>query len=249
MPNRIIREGILSSEKIALLGWPEEVFYRRLMSIVDDYGRTESNTQYLRARCYPLQTDLVRVADISRWMAVCQKAGMILVYGVGGKQYLEICNFRQQTRSASKCPSPDINCNQMISDDAQVKSFAHLGVSVVVSEGVSEGEGVLSDKPTSKRRSLLPIDFYPDSTGIKKASDLQIAITDELERFADFHKAKGSTMLDWQAAWRTWVSNAVKFSSKKGKESIHDKRARTIAGLTGQPSAEPSIIGESSRIS
>jgi len=127
MPNRIIRDAILSSEKMALLGWPEEVFYRRLMSIVDDYGRAEANLQLLRSRCYPLQTDLVRVADISRWMAACQKAGLILHYELEGKQYLEIVKFQQQTRSPSKWPSPtavDSKCLQEIADE-------HLVVGVV----------------------------------------------------------------------------------------------------------------------
>lgn len=134
MPNRIIREAILSSEKMALLGWPEEVFYRRLMSIVDDFGRTEANPLLVRARCYPLQTDAVRVTDISRWMAACQTAGLILCYAVQGKQYLEVNNFGQQQRSVSKYPAPtssDSTCNHLLAD-------AHLVVSVsgVVSEGV-----------------------------------------------------------------------------------------------------------------
>lgn len=124
MPNRIIRDSILSSQAVCSLGWPEEVFYRRLMSIVDDYGRCEALPELLRARCYPLQTDLVRVADISRWMTACQMAGLIVHYELGGKQYLQIQKFGQQMRSQSKCPPPpDIICNQMISD-------AHLVVSV-----------------------------------------------------------------------------------------------------------------------
>ena len=134
MPNRIIREAILSSEKMALLKWPEEVFYRRLLSIIDDYGRYEANPQLLRSRCYPLQTDEVRVADIARWMAACQSAGLILGYAVLGKQYLEVINFGQQQRTASKYPAPpssDIPCDQLLAD-------AHLVVSVsgVVSEDV-----------------------------------------------------------------------------------------------------------------
>ena len=134
MPNRIIREAILSSEKMALLGWPEEVFYRRLQSIVDDYGRYEANPQLLRSKCYPLQVDDVRVADITRWMAACQKAGLLLIYAVHGKQYLEVTNFGQQQRTPSKFPAspPDADvCNQL-------PASAHLDVSVsgVVSEVV-----------------------------------------------------------------------------------------------------------------
>lgn len=153
MPNRIIRDAILSSEKMATLAWPEEVFYRRLMSIVDDYGRYEANPQLLRARCYPLQTDAVRVADISRWMAACQKAGLILDYAVQGKRYLEITNFQQQQRSASKYPAPlasDINCQQTPSNE-------HLVVSVVGVEGVI---GDVIEGVSEKARA--PVFVLPD---------------------------------------------------------------------------------------
>lgn len=122
----------MTSERVAALAWPEEVFYRRLMSIVDDYGRCEANPQLLRSKCYPLQTDQVRAADITRWMAACQKAGVLLCYEVDRKQYLEVLNFKQQQRSASKCPPPPAsasNCYQPPAD-------AHLGVSVFVSEDV-----------------------------------------------------------------------------------------------------------------
>ncbi len=132
MPNRILRDAILTSERVATLDWAAEVFYRRLHSIVDDYGRHEAGQQLLRAKCYPLQTDSVRVADIARWMAACQKSGLILVYGANGKQYLEVCSFGQQIRSASKCPAPDSNCSQVLANE-------HLGEGVCVSEGVGVG--------------------------------------------------------------------------------------------------------------
>jgi hypothetical protein len=32
-------------------------------------------------------------------------------------------------------------------------------------------------------------------------------ITDELERFRNYHFGKGSLMADWDAAWRTWWLN------------------------------------------
>ncbi|MBK5203904.1 MAG: hypothetical protein JJD98_00395 [Polaromonas sp.] len=151
MPNRIIREAILSSEKMALLGWPEEVFYRRLMSIVDDYGRYEANPQLLRARCYPLQTDAVRAADISRWMAACQTAGLILCYEVSGKCYVEVINFQQQQRSASKyppCVASEIICNQVLAD-------AHLGVSVF---------GVVSEVVKTASQSFVLPEWIPEDT-------------------------------------------------------------------------------------
>ena len=77
MPNRIIREGILSSDRIDQLDAAAEVFYRRLMSKVDDHGLFDARPAMLRASLYPLRVDRVREADIARWIAACEKAGVI----------------------------------------------------------------------------------------------------------------------------------------------------------------------------
>lgn len=42
----------------------------------------------------------------------------------------------------------------------------------------------------------------------------QHLIKDEFEAFSDFHAARGSRFCDWEAAWRTWVRNAVKFAAR-----------------------------------
>lgn len=206
MPNRIVREAILSSERVAALAWPEEVFYRRLMSIVDDYGRTEANPQLLRSKCYPLQTDTVRAADISRWMAACQKAGLILGYEVSGKQYLELLNFGQQQRSASKCPQPpasDINCLHPLADE-------HLVVSVSVSEGVVDSADAA--KPSRKKaKTALPEDFAPNETGRRLCEQAAFNVEEEAQKFKNHHAAQGTLMADWQAGFRTWIDKAKGF--------------------------------------
>lgn len=164
MPNRIVREAILSSEKIASLGWAEEVLYRRLMSIVDDYGRHEANPKLLRSKCYPMQIDDVTVIQVSSWLTACQKAGVLVVYQSEGKMYLQINNFGQQQRSASKCPAPDINCSQVLES-------AHLGVVVSVVESVSVSEVVGKDScsesaapPAELEPSVI---HFPLNTGVE----------------------------------------------------------------------------------
>lgn len=84
------------------------------------------------------------------------------------------------------------------------------------------------------RRQRLPDDFFPDQTGITKATESGITVASELERFKDYHRGKGTTMLDWQAAWRTWVNNAVKFGAKNGHSNRDRERAETLAILTGR---------------
>lgn len=114
MPNRIIRDGILQSEAVAELTWPEEVFYRRLMSVVDDYGRYHALPKLLRAACYPLQIDKVSDSDIGKWIAGCVNAGLVRVYPAkDGKSYLEIVKFGQRVQSKSKFPEPPVNSGEI----------------------------------------------------------------------------------------------------------------------------------------
>ncbi|MDP1707637.1 MAG: hypothetical protein Q8L89_00965 [Gammaproteobacteria bacterium] len=112
MPNRILREGILASERVAMLSWAEEVFYRRIMSVVDDFGRYHANPKLLRAACYPLLIDKVSDADTGKWLTSCVTAALVSVYlAPDGKRYLQLLDFRQQTRAEkSKYPPPPEGC-------------------------------------------------------------------------------------------------------------------------------------------
>ena len=106
MPNRIIREAILTSERIDKLDAVSEVFYRRLMSKVDDHGLYDARPAILRSSLYPLRVDRVREADISRSLAACQSAGLIALYQHDGKPYLQMLDTRWQARSEPKYPLP-----------------------------------------------------------------------------------------------------------------------------------------------
>ena len=164
MPNRIVREAILSSEKVSSLSWAEEVLYRRLMSIVDDYGRHEANPKLLRSKCYPMQIDDVSVDQVAKWLTSCQKAEVLMVYQANGKMYLQINNFGQQQRSASKCPAPDSNCSQS-------QESAHLGV--VVSEVVSVSVSEVDKKDSCSEPATPPAELekfvitFPLNTGLE----------------------------------------------------------------------------------
>lgn len=139
MPNRILREGIVTSERVNSLDWGAEVFYRRVMSIVDDFGRCEANAKLLLGTCYAMKLDLVALPDIERWIADCQRANLILLYEVSGKRFIELIDFKQQIRSKqSKHPAPDsgvlIECE---ANAKHVQANAHLDVGGGVGEDVS----------------------------------------------------------------------------------------------------------------
>lgn len=106
MPNRILRD-CTDSEKINQLDAYAERFFYRLIMIVDDYGRFYAHPGLLKAKMFPFLLDKIREADISRWKAECLKAGLIALYEIAGKEYLQIEDFRQRLDKAKeKFPSP-----------------------------------------------------------------------------------------------------------------------------------------------
>ena len=109
MPCRYIREEYLTSERVDLLDAREERFYFRLFLVVDDFGRFEANEKLLKSMVFPLKEN-VRATDITRWLAACEKAGLICLYTVSGKRYLSIERFAQTRAncrsSKSKYPEP-----------------------------------------------------------------------------------------------------------------------------------------------
>jgi hypothetical protein len=116
MATRIIRDGILTSERINTLSPHAELFYRRLMSVADDHGRYSANLTQLRAYCYPLKLDSVKEDSISKHLAECVVAKLIVLYTVEAKSYLQMVDFGQRINGKSKYPEP----SPVISGDSPV---------------------------------------------------------------------------------------------------------------------------------
>ena len=150
MPNRILRDGILTSPRVAKLNWAEETFYRRLHSVVDDFGRYYADHGLVRAACYPRLLNKVSDSDIEKWLTACVTAALVRVYPAeDGERYLMVLDFKQQVRATkSKFPQPPDIC---VADAKQVIANEHLDVSVSVSEG---------DKPAAQAGFVLP-DWIP----------------------------------------------------------------------------------------
>lgn len=106
MPNRILRDWT-DSESIDQLDVHAERFFTRLIMKVDDYGRYTANVKLLKSNLFPLRTD-IRETDIPRWLAACEKSGLIALYSIASKDYLQINNFKQVLRQKiEKYPPPN----------------------------------------------------------------------------------------------------------------------------------------------
>ena len=68
-----------------------------------------------------------------------------------------------------------------------------------------------TDKKSRTTRSMkkaMPEGFAPDATALRLAGEMGLDVEAEFVQFVDYHKGRGSTMCDWQAALRTWLRKA-----------------------------------------
>lgn len=105
MPNRIIRDGVLDSEKIDRLNAEEERFFYRLCLVVDDFGKIRANASLIKSKCFPLK-DKISADQIEKWLESLSKE-LVVIYEVEDKRYLKIIDFKQRLRvMKSECPDP-----------------------------------------------------------------------------------------------------------------------------------------------
>ena len=205
MPNRVLREGILDSERMAALvheaTWAGECFYRRLHSIADDFGCFDARPSVLRAKCYPTLLDMVREADVQRWIAACVKSGLVALYTCDGRNYGQILNFKQFTRQRKRHHPPppwELNCNST--------AIAVLGVDSVSDSDSDSGKGGAGEKP-----DLLGfLRFWAEYPGDRKADKQKCREKwerDELEALAETVLAG----LAWWKNHRDWKKKDGEF--------------------------------------
>ncbi len=95
----------------------------------------------------------------------------------------------------------------------------------LVGRGVGEpfalepSSGPIAGKPARQRekaRTKIPEDWYPDIPRTDTAAGRGIDVPTEVRKFVNHHTAKGNLMANWEAAWETWVDNAIEFQRRRG---------------------------------
>ena len=194
MANRIIRESVCWSESINCLSSDEECAFYRLLTICDDFGRTDARLPILKSRLYPLRD--VPYPEIIRQMTSLIRNNLIWMYEVGGKQFIQVTKWAQyQTvrNKKSKYPEPergnrisgfnlvsdtiDNNCNQLNSIENNcvsnpIQSNPYPNPNPEVEERVCARE---ETDTTSTTAPLIDMDELPDQIRKNQIVDSWIA--------------------------------------------------------------------------
>lgn len=205
MPNRIIKESVCTSDSIEKLSWFEEVVFYRLIVNCDDFGRLDARAAILRSRLFPLKS--VTDKQITDALKSLRTAGIVDLYEVDGKPYLQLRTWeRHQTIRAkkSKFPAP---CEQLQADEINCMQLQADASKCSRNPIQSESESKSNPKESGDK----PHPFHPPT--IEEVQAYCTARGNDLDpaRFIDFYASKGwlvgkAKMKDWKACVRTWES-------------------------------------------
>lgn len=113
MPNRIIKESLCSSEKIASLSDFEFRLWVGLITQVDDAGRGDARPAIIKGRVFPFRERL-SIKDIDAALQALAAKGCVSLYTVDGKPYFLFPGWvkHQRVRDCKpKYPEPPGNLN------------------------------------------------------------------------------------------------------------------------------------------
>lgn len=233
MPNRVLKD-YTDSEAVNRLSWAAEAFFIRLIIKADENGIFAGNELLLKSRLYPLKNG-VRVADISRWIAECEKAGLIRVCESKGMPFLQVAKNAQRQRISRKNDIPP----QVAASCGEARQSAACNGDYTQSGGIST-EILLSQKEkesplkgTKEKKEVYSLN-HPLNTGEVIAEVERHAVRITEEQAADFIAFYSATAHDgmWMIRqtpvtdWRKLITSRWLENWKNDKNSLKNKREK-----------------------
>lgn len=144
VPNRIIKESICVSEQIDALTPLEEIAFYRLLVNCDDYGCFDAREKVVKSRLFPLRD--LSTEDVRRILSRLEAVGLLQLYEVDGKPYLNVCKWGEHQRlrvSVHKYPMPPqsaASCGELrrVAANGGKKPLESESESYIESESLSE---------------------------------------------------------------------------------------------------------------
>jgi hypothetical protein len=249
MPNRILRDALLDSERYLSLSSAESrLLFVEMLLLADDYGLMPAGWMFIARRtsvgtgkpAAAIQTLLQELAD----------ADMIRLYRVdnlstGAGWYAYIPRFYNWPRAfKSKWPLPPDELGGNEIKHLQQKRSAHAVHSQCVRSASAHETETETETETSIHRSdttprakadgVFDKEWEVSDAGKAHARDEGMdaaTVERELPAFVAWHRKRGTQPTNVDALWRSWVKF---WKAKKPAQDASQDAARTLAYLEAQ---------------
>ena len=227
---RTLKPEILEDEKTAPLSDTAFRLFTSLVILSDDWGNVRCDVRLLQAQVWWAHETKPNV--LSALIELC-RATLIEVYAVRGGTYAHLRGWEKHQRidnaGKNRVPKPDdadasvIKVDDEFADSlaASLREPPRLAAGSGSGSGMGPGGDLDGDaaakapRAKSNRNHRIPSDWVPRPEEQQSAREKGLDCADETAHFRDHHTAKGTTMADWDAAFRTWLKNAKKWGRGK----------------------------------
>ncbi len=210
MPNRIIKESILTSDTLAELSWFEQNVFFRLIVLCDDYGRTDARAAVIKGSAFALYSGVTE-KQVQDAIIKLSTVGIANLYEVGGRPYLQLCAWaKHQTIRAkrSKYPEPPLKCDTT-QESENICMQMQADESVCLRNPIQSNPNPIQSKRESKegRHSDFFLEFAKENAALLSA----------LQDFEKMRKQIKKPMTD--KAKQLLVRNLEKLAAKQSDKS------------------------------
>jgi hypothetical protein len=228
---RSVHPGLFTDESFASVSMAARMLIIGIWTEAWDDGVFEWKPLTLKMRIFP--ADSLTVEPLLSELA---ESGVICAFERDGKRLGAIrnfCKFQRPKKPNSSGSLPDdikkyVALEARSSEPVPNQYGTSSEIEVQMEDGgcigsstsslrsdVAASPTAASPKPKrTKPRSQISEDAQPtasDTSAAEAAGLTSAAFREQWSKFRNYHRAKGSLMADWQAAWRTWLGNIAEF--------------------------------------
>lgn len=213
MPNRIIKESLCDSEKIAALSDFEFRLWVGLITQADDAGRGDARPAIIKGRVFPFRERL-SIKDIDAALQELAAKGCVSLYTVDGRPYFLFPGWvkHQRIRDCKpKFPEPPENTvlQQSAASCGNLPQVAATRRKLPQSAALIQSESESESNPNPIEKNAHAVRFSPPTVDAVAEYVREKGYHVNADRFVAFYQQKGwmvgkNPMKDWKAAVRTW---------------------------------------------
>ena len=239
MPNRIIKESITTSEKLASLSDFEFRLWIGLITQADDAGRGDARPAVIKGRVFPFRERLT-VKDVGSSLRALADKGCVTLYEIGGRPYFYFPNWSKHQRVRDckpKYPEPtEDSLRQVAADCGEARqSAAIIQSNTIQSESESNPNPTpnpYADTRDGERPDFGTLEAYASSNlrnlspgNMQQLVSFRDDLPDEVIRLA-IDQACGSNAPSWnyvRKVLNNWLEKGVKTEADAKAEIARGK--------------------------
>ena len=214
MPNRIIKESLCDSEKVAKMSDFQFRLWIGLITQADDAGRGDARPAILKGRIFPLR-EQVTTKQIETALRELATIGSVILYEVGGKPYYAHKHWSEHQRIRDvkpKYPAPEEGVCQSAADCGELPQIAAgCGLNPIQSN-TNQNQNPNTKVCACGRPSLEEIEAY----AAEKHLDVDAKAFFDYFTETGWVDSKGNKVKSWKGKLQTWSNFG---SGRSGKQA------------------------------